>query len=232
MQDSKTEKGYIVISLGGSLIVPDEIDTEFLKLFSAFIKDCITQGFRFAIVTGGGKLARKYNTATEALTSPSTEDLDWLGIAATRVNAELVRIILDDSAHSSIVMDPDHVPSTDKPIIVGGGWKPGNSSDLAAIHMAQSLNAKRVINLSNIDYAYDKDPNKYPDAKKIESISWAEFRGLLPSEWTPGLSAPFDPIAAEKAESLGIEVAIMNGRNIENLQKYLNGEEFMGTVIK
>jgi uridylate kinase len=232
MQQEPTKKEYIVISLGGSLIVPDEIDVEFLKQFSAFIKDCVAQGFRFAIVTGGGKLARKYNTATESLTSPSTEDLDWLGIAATRVNAEFVRIILGDLTHGSIVMDPDQVPHTDKPILVGGGWKPGNSSDLAAIHMAQSLHAQKVINLSNIDYAYDKDPHKYPDAQKIISISWKDFRLLLPVEWTPGLSAPFDPIAAQKAESLGIEVAIMNGRNIDNLKKYLNGEEFAGTVIK
>jgi uridylate kinase len=94
------------------------------------------------------------------------------------------------------------------------------------------VGAKKVINLSNIDYAYDKDPNKYPDAKKLESISWAEYRLLIPKEWISGMSTPFDPIASQKAESLRIEVAIMNGRNIENLKNYLDGGVFVGTVIK
>ena len=124
------------------------------------------------------------------------------------------------------------VPETNCPVLVGGGWKPGNSSDLAAIHSAISVGAEKVINLSNIDYAYDKDPNKFPDAVKIEKSSWADFRAILPKEWGPGLSAPFDPIAAKRADEAGLEVAIMNGKNIENLKNYLEGKEFLGTVIK
>jgi uridylate kinase len=90
---------------------------------------------------------------------------------------------------------------------------------------------KKVINLSNIEYVYDKDPKKYPEAKKIERSSWGEFRKLLPTEWISGLNSPFDPVAAKKAQELGIEVAIMNGRNIENLKNYLEGKEFKGTII-
>ena len=128
-------------------------------------------------------------------------------------------------------MDPDSVPKTDKPVIVGAGWKPGNSSDLAAIHCAISVGAKKVVNLSNIDYVYNKDPKKYNDAVKIEKISWKDLIQLLPKTWEPGLNSPFDPVAAEKAQSAGIEVAIMNGKPIDNLAKYLNGEKFFGTII-
>jgi hypothetical protein len=63
-----------------------------------------------------------------------------------------------------------------------------------------------------------KDPKKFPDAKIIKESSWADFRKILPTEWDPGLNAPFDPIAAKKAEELGLEVVIMNGKNIENLK--------------
>jgi uridylate kinase len=108
---------------------------------------------------------------------------------------------------------------------------PGHSSDFDAILMAEESGALTVINLSNIDYAYDKDPNKYPDAKKIEKISWSEFRKLLPEKWEPGLSSPFDPIAAKHAQDLGLEVVIMNGSNLENLSNYLDGKNFLGTVI-
>src|SRR3989338_5257147 len=196
----------IVISLGGSLIVPDEIDVGFILKFVSLIKKYTSKGFKFAIITGGGKICRRYNEAAEKIVTPSKSDLDWLGIAATLLNSELIRISFGDLAFDKVILDPNLVPKTDKSIILGGGWKPGNSSDLAAIQCAISLGAKKVINLSNIDYVYDKDPKKYNDAVKIENISWADLRRLLPKEWDPGLSAPFDPIAAEKAESMGIEV--------------------------
>ena len=69
-----------------------------------------------------------------------------------------------------------------------------------------------MINLTNVSHAYDKDPKQYPDARPIEQMKWADFRKLLPNEWKPGLNAPFDPKAAEEAEKLGMEVAIMDGR--------------------
>ncbi len=222
----------IIISLGGSLIVPDDINTDFLKEFKFLIESQVAKGKKFIIITGGGKICRRYNEAEEKISAPTKDDLDWLGIAATRLNAELVRISFGNLAFEKIIMDPNAVPQTDKPVMLGGGWKPGNSSDLAAIQSAISIGAKKIINLSNIDYAYDKDPNKYPDAKKIEQISWADFRKLLPEKWEPGLSAPFDPIAAEKAQSVGIEVSILNGKNISNLEKCLNDENFVGTQIK
>ncbi len=221
----------IIISLGGSLIVPENIDVDFLKEFKALILAQISKGNKFVIITGGGKICRKYNEAAENIITPTKDDLDWLGIAVTRLNAELLRIIFGENAHAEIILDPNVVPKMDKPVMFGGGWKPGNSSDLAAIHAAISVGAKKLINLSNIDYVYDKDPRKNSDAIKIEKSSWADFRKLLPTEWEPGLNAPFDPIAAKQAESSGIEVNILNGKNISNLEKCLNGEKFQGTVI-
>lgn len=222
----------IVMSLGGSLIVPDEIDVEFLNLFIKTVKDYISQGFSFLIITGGGKTCRKYNDSLKQIINPSNEDLDWMGISATRLNAELVRISFGDLAYEKVVLDPDNIPETSKPVIVGGGWKPGNSSDLAAIHSAKSIGASKIINLSNINYVYDKDPRKFPDAKPIEKISWSDFRTLFSEEWNPGANVPFDPTAAKEAESFDYEVAILNGKNIDNLKSYLDGKEFVGTIIK
>jgi len=227
------KKNKIVMSLGGSLIIPNEVDSDFLKLFISTIKEYVLKGFYFLIITGGGKTCRKYNDyLKQIIINPSNEDLDWLGISTTRVNAELVRICFGDLAYEKIVLNPDSIPKTDKPIIVGGGWKPGNSSDLAAIHGAKSIGAKKIINLSNIDYVYDKDPKVNPDAKPIDKISWSDFRTLFGTEWNPGANVPFDPTAAKEAESLGYEVVILNGKNIENIKNYLDGKEFIGTVIK
>jgi uridylate kinase len=222
----------IVISLGGSIIVPDEIDTLFLKSFVEMVRGYVSKGYRFVIITGGGKVARKYQNAAKELVNPSTEDLDWIGIASLKLNAELTRVVFGDLAHHEVIPNLEEPFSSDRPVIIGSAFQPGRSTDWDAVIAAHTMGAKKVINLSNIDFAYDKDPHKYPDARKLEKVSWSEYRSFIPAEWTSGLSTPFDPIASERAESLGIEVAIMNGRNIENLKKYLNGQEFVGTVIK
>lgn len=222
-----------VISLGGSIIIPNEVDIDFLKSFRELILNEVKKGKKFAVVCGGGALARKYIESAKLLGQDKENALDWVGIASTRQNAELVRVMFDDSAFEKIIFDPDIVPSTEKSVLVGGGWKPGNSSDLASVHMAKSLDAKKLINLSNIDFVYDKDPKQFPDAEKIEKISWADFRKILPApeNWKAGMSAPFDPVAAREAETQGLEVFILNGKNIENLAKYLSNEEFIGTKI-
>jgi len=222
----------IVISLGGSLIIPDDIDVDFIKLFVETIKEYVSNGFSFLIITGGGKICRKYNNSLKEVVNASDEDLDWMGIAVTRLNAEFIRICFGDLAFQKVILDPDFIPKTDKPIVVGGGWKPGNSSDLAAVHGAKSIGATKIINLSNIDYVYNKDPKKFPEAKAIKEVSWGDFREIIPKVWGPGINSPFDPIAAKEAESLGLEVVIMNGKNIENLKNYLDNKAFIGTVIK
>ena len=222
----------IVISLGGSIIFSDGVDVNFLKDFVTTIKEYVAMGFKFSIITGGGIICRQYNNSLKEIVIPSFEDLDWLGIAVTRLNAEFIRICFEDLAYEKVILDPDNIPDTDKPILVGGGWRPGNSSDLAAVHSAKSIEAKKVVNLSNIDFVYNTDPKNNPDAFIIKEINWSEFRKLLPEKWRPGLSSPFDPIAAKEAESFGLEVVIMNGRNIENLKDYLDGKDFIGTIIK
>ena len=226
------EKKHIVISLGGSLIVPDEVDSQFLKEFTDMIKDYAKDGFKFVIITGGGKIARKYQNVAKEISNASNNDLDWLGIRALCLNAELLRVVFGDTAYGFVVLDTSGKINFDKSVVIGAAHKPGSSTDLSAIMAAKNIGAEKVINLSNIDYAYDKDPNKFPDAKKLESVSWSEYRSLIPAEWNPGLSTPFDPIASKMAEEAGLEVAILNGKNIDNLKNYLDGKEFVGTVIK
>jgi len=221
----------IVISLGGSLIIPDNIDVNFLKEFKALILEYVVKGKKFVIITGGGKLCRKYNDAAKELTSPSNEDLDWIGIASLRLNAELLRVIFGEYAHSEVVTNLTQPFSLDKPIVIGSAYKPDWSSDWNAVQAAKNLGAKKIINLSNTDYVYDSDPKKNPNAKKIEKISWKDYRAMIPKEWNAGLNTPFDPIASEIAEKEGITVITMNGKPIDNLAKCLNSEKFAGTII-
>jgi len=226
-----SSKQKIVMSLGGSILVPDEIDTRFAGAFRDLIKLEINKGRQFVIIVGGGKVCRRYQSAAQELGVTSKDDLDWLGIHVTKMNAQFVRIIFGELAHSEIIDDPKVLGTVNRPIVVGAGFVPGSSTDLDAIEIAQTIGAQKVINLSNIDYAYDKDPRKFPEAKRIERSTWKEFREILPKEWNPGVNAPFDPVAAKRAEELNLEIAIMNGNDLENLRSYLDGGSFRGTVI-
>jgi uridylate kinase len=225
------EKETIIISLGGSLIIPNDIDIDFLKDFKELIVSQIKIGKKFVIVTGGGKICRKYQEVAKEISNPSSDDLDWIGIASLRLNAQLLRVIFRDYTHPKIIKDPSLHIDLDVPLLVGSANEPGHSTDWDAVILAKNVNAKKVINLSNTDYVYDSDPSVNKNAKKIEKISWEEYRKLIPEEWNPGLSSPFDPIASKMAEVEGMEVVIMNGKPIDNLANYLNEEKFMGTII-
>jgi uridylate kinase len=222
-----------ILSLGGSLIAPPAgIDWKFLKKFRALILNEIKKDKRFFIITGGGTTCRIYNQAAKNVTNPSAEDLDWMGIQATHLNAMLVRSIFRTHAYQEIIKDPTIKVKTKKNIIVGGGWRPGWSTDFVATTIAKEYKIKTLINLSNIDFAYDKDPRKFKDAKKITKATWKEFRKLVGDKWSPGLSTPFDPIASRQAENLKLKVVILNGKKLKNLKKCLTDKKFKGTVIE
>jgi len=224
----------IVMSVGGSLIVPGAIDIDFLKTLKQFIETEIAAGRRFIIIAGGGRTARNYQEAAAAVTDLTPDDLDWMGIHATRLNGHLLRTIFRDSAHRVMITNPDEILDVPEGIkvVIASGYRPGCSTDLRAIQIAERIGAKKVINLSNIDYVYTADPRTDSTAQKIDVISWADFRALIPDEWDPGLSSPFDPVAAKEAEAKKIEVAIINGMRPEALTDYLHNREFIGTRIR
>jgi len=228
------DKAYVV-SLGGSLIVPKAgIDWKFLKKFRDLILEEVKAGKKFYLVAGGGRTARDYIEGADRVAKLTDDDRDWLGIHATRLNAHLLRTVFRGIACPEIITNPEKeicVKGKNKKIIIGSGFRPGNSTDYVAVLIAEKYGVKTIVNLSNIDYAYDRDPNKFPDAKKLKNIDWKEFRRIVGNVWRPGLSAPFDPIASRQAEKLGLEVVIMNGRKLGNLKAFLDSGRFKGTRV-
>jgi uridylate kinase len=220
-----------VISLGGSLVVPNEINIKFLRLFKNIIEKKIKENKKFIIIVGGGKTARNYQNAAKALTKVSNEDLDWLGIHATRINAHLLLTIFRKYAHFRIIKNPKEKINFKEKILIAAGWKPGFSTDYDAVLLAKTYNSDTIINLTNVDYVYDKDPNKFKSAKPFEEISWKDYLKLIEQKWIPGMSAPFDPIASKLAQKFKFKVIILNGRKLKNLENYLANKNFQGTII-
>lgn len=227
----------IVMSLGGSLIVPNGgIDVAFLKKFNDFIREKLEEDKerQFYIVAGGGATTRHYQKAARDVIGHelTPEDLDWLGIHSTRLNAHLLRTIFRDIAHPFILKHFEIIRKVKEPIVIASGWKPGWSTDFCATMLCEDYHVKTVINLSNIETVYTQDPRQNSDAKPIKNISWSKFRQIVGDRWIPGMNAPFDPVAAKKAQDLGLKVIVLKGSNFENLEKFFDNKEFIGTVIE
>ena len=228
----KKSTKIIIISLGGSIIIPGKIQVEFLKKFKEFILKFLKNDYRFIIVAGGGAIARNYQDAAAKISEVSDEDKDWLGIHATRFNAHLLRTIFKKEAYP-VVLDSPHKEMNGEryKLFIASGWRPGWSTDYDAILLAQRFKANKIINASNITYVHEKDIALHPTAKPIKEITWQDYRKLISAQWKPGLSAPFDPVAAQAAQEFKMTVIVTKGTDLENLANIIENKPFKGTLI-
>lgn len=218
-----------VISLGGSVFIPKgEVDTEFLKKFKKIILN--HKKHDFIIVCGGGTVSRVYSEACEKL-KISEEEAHALGRDITLINAKLVTLIFGKNAvymHGA----PSHLVDVFKrgeKILITGGYKPGWNTDVVAAHLAGGIKADLLINLTNINHIYTKDPRKHEDAKPVNSMTWEQLEKILGKGYKPGANQPFHPEAAQACARAGIKMAFLSG--LENLKKALNKERFVGTYV-
>ena len=223
-----------VVSLGGSIISPDSVDHEFIKQFRKIVMEFLQEDTtrKLIIVTGGGAPARIYqNACREIIESPKSDDLDWIGVAATHLNGQLIKAVFHDICFDPLVTDPTSDISFSGKVLIAAGWKPGFSSDNDAVILAEKFGADRVVNLSNIKKVYTADPKLDPEAQPLDHIGWSGFRTMVGDTWIPGSNVPFDPIAAKKASELGLQVITAEGRNLSNFKEILVAGEFEGTTI-
>ncbi len=223
-----------VISLGGSIVAPDKPDVPFLRDFLALSTAWLEEDpeRRLILVVGGGGPAREWQKAyREAARRAEPDAQDWVGIMATRLNAQLVKALFGELCPREVVIDPTAVGIFPGRVLVAAGWKPGFSTDYDSVLLAELFGAGTIVNLSNIAKVYTADPRLDPAARPIDSIGWAEFRALVGDEWVPGKNAPFDPVASRRAQELGLRVVCAAGRDLPNLRAILEGGPFTGTVI-
>lgn len=236
MQRGQKSK-VVIISLGGSIIAPEEgkINSQFLKGFRKMVLKLVKLNFKFVIVVGGGKVARLYQKAASETVSLTDQEKDWLGIFATILNANLVRTIFKEKAFERVLTNPHTKIKTRRPIMVAAGWKPGCSTDYDTLLWAVKFKAPQIIEASNIPFVYNEDPKiaklhgrkVYP----LREISWEDYRKMIGSKWSPGLTAPVDPVAAKEAQKRKIKAVIVKGTDLTNLEKVILGKPFEGTRI-
>ncbi|MCL2197128.1 MAG: UMP kinase [Treponema sp.] len=225
-----------VISLGGSIVAPDNVDVVFLKSFVGLIRSFMEEdnNRRFIFVVGGGGPARGYQNAYKEISQGDkfkNDEADWIGIMATRLNAQLIKAVMGEWCAQDVVTNPGEVAPLTGHVLVAAGWKPGFSTDYDAVLLAERFGANLLINLSNIEKVYTADPKVDPNAKPIDKITWTDFRAMVGDEWVPGKNVPFDPVASRHAQKIGLKVICAAGKNLENLKNILNDKDFTGTTI-
>lgn len=246
-----------VIALGGSIAFPEEVNTEFLQDFSSLIREEVRNGRKFIIVVGGGYITRKYQNAASDITEISEEDKDWIGVHATRLNAHFLRTLFKEEANPVVFDERRKVKKFGKyPVIIGSGWQPGWSTDFVSVQIAVDFNIDRVICLGKPSYVLapavapkqekvktaslsqtktvaGQNPAYYNSErlKPVSELSWEEYLKIIPSEWSPGLHVPVDPVGAKLAKKENIKAVVANGENLQNFKNILERKEFKGTLL-
>jgi uridylate kinase len=226
-------KRVVVLSLGGSLIIPDKVDINFLKKFRKVILKN-TKKYKFVIVCGGGSIARKYiNALREA--GRNEELQSFSGISATRMNARFMSYVFDLNQERGI---PHTLKTVKKYIrkqdVVFCGaleYKPHQTSDATAVEISSYFKTI-FINLTDVSGLHDKNPKKFKDAKFIPKISWFKFNKMVNKEkYKPGQHFILDQTAAKMIMNKKITSYIL-GKNLKNLDNLLNNRKFRGTIIE
>ncbi len=232
------KKKVIVLSLGGSLIIPEEIDTKFLKKFKKIILKN-SKKYKFVVVCGGGNTARKYIQGLEKEEISNKKIFQGLlGISSTRINAKFLTYFIgknDIKTNKEIPHNMVEVKNLLKfnDIVFCGAlrYAKKETSDGTSAKLSNFLSTE-FINLTNVDGLYDKNPKKFKNAKFIPKISWKNFNEMANEiKFKPGQHFVLDQTAAKIIMKNKIPTYII-GENLKNLDNFLNNKKFKGTKIK
>ncbi len=221
----------VVISLGGSVIIPDNVDYKYLKNFSKLIKK-FSKKNKVVVLTGGGNTARKYIAPLVKLKA-GDRAYGLIGIAATRMNARLVRRVFNVDEKLPETLDEVKKALRKNNLVICGalGMRMGMTSDANAAEVAKAMKADFFVNITNVKGLYDKNPVTNKNAKFIPEISFDEFlRRANKIKYKAGQHFVLDQVSAKLIKKDKIKTFIVSS-NLSNLKKVLSGKKFIGTVI-
>ncbi|MGD2248934.1 MAG: UMP kinase [Candidatus Methanofastidiosia archaeon] len=214
----------IVLRIGGSIVVPHDIDVDVLHTLIQQMS-ILKKQHEIYVVVGGGKTARNYITAARQY-SDNENVLDELGISASRLNALLLCICVKDAQ----VVTNIHEALHSKPIPVLGGTTPGQTTDTVAALLAEVVKADMMIKVTNVNGIYTDDPNKVETAQKIDSMSFKELETFSQKEFEAGISSVIDPVAAKIIAQNTLKVVVIGKEDMKDLLQVVKGNH-QGTVI-
>lgn len=216
----------VTIKLGGSIAFPEGPDLGLIEDFSKKVKKLVSGGCDVAVVVGAGSISRTY---TKKLRPHMNEAfLDEIGIELARLNAKIIAKSLGGKYVTTLI---DAMETVEEHLIpVMGGLTPGQSTDAVAAVVAEYLEADALLVLTNVDGIYDKDPKKYPDAKKMDRMDFGELRKICETlEYSASDYPVFDFVAAKTVSRSKIKTVVCNGSKVKDFRDAMAGK--FGTVI-
>ncbi len=220
-----------VISLGGSRIVPDDVDYKFLEDFKELISS--HKSHKFVVITGGGSTARRYIEALRKL-GKKTKSQSMSGIAVTRFHAGFMSRFFGKPANEIVPRNMRKVKNLlNKNQIVFCGalrYEEKNTSDGTAANLAAHLGCP-FINLTNVKGLYTSNPVKNKKAKFIKNISWREFNQRAKKiKYKAGQHFVLDQNAAKIIKDEKIPTYIIG--SLLDMGNIIQGKNFRGTLVK
>ncbi|MCD6428647.1 MAG: UMP kinase [Desulfurococcales archaeon] len=221
----------VVIKITGKLFAPgnEDLIRELANVFSNYVAG----GNKLAVVTGGGVTARSYIEMGRKLELNSAV-LDLLGIESTRLNALFFASLLGSCGYLPIPRSIDEFMrawATGK-VVVLGGLQPGQSTNAVAAAIADIIGADLLINATDVDGVYDKDPKVYPDAHLLKVVTVDELERILAKqESKPGRYELLDKVALNIIRRSRIRTVFINAFKIEHIRRVLSGEKDVGSWV-
>ncbi len=225
-------KKVVVLSLGGSLIVPDEFDYKLLEQFKKIVNKN-KRKYKFVVVCGGGSIARKYINALRKRGLPN-RILCMAGIAITRLNARFMTYFFGKDANEGIPHNMKQVKNllAKNDIVFCGAlrYNVGETSDGTAAKLAVFFESD-FINMTNVPGLYSKNPLTNKNARFIPEISWFDFYKMVNKiKYKAGQHFVLDQGAAAVILKNKVKTYII-GRNLKNFEALLSKRKFKGTII-
>ena len=208
----------------------DNITNQYYKKLSILLNKLIKK-YKIFIITGGGNTSRKYIKFGREL-GLNEKFLDDIGITFTRLNAKLLTNILNNS-NKIIPKTIKNAIKMNNKIVVMGGTKTGHSTDYVGAELSSKINANKFIIATNVDGVYDKDPNRYHDAKHIKEINTIDLINKYGISWEKaGSNIIIDGPALKIIHENKIKTYVINGKKLDELEKAILDFNFNGTKIK
>jgi uridylate kinase len=229
----------IAISLGGSLLTGKNKDPhitlnpENYKRYANIITRLHNEGHTLMIVCGGGKPARYFIEAAKQLNA-SHDIQDNLGVKSTHINALLFTAALGDIADQNRIYQrgSDLKNAPNGKVLVGGGYKPGSSTDYRAVIFAGAMQADLIINATDIDGVYTKNPKLHRDAEKLPELTCLRLEEIIKenTRQAPGEYGLFDLKGVRLAKKLNIPLVIIDGTDPEEIIRAIKGTHSGSTI--
>ena len=214
------------------------IDTQILKYIANEIKTLVDNDIEVGIVIGGGNIIRGVTAAQDGIIRRTAGD--YMGMLATVINAVAMQEACESAGmkvrvQTAIKMEQiaeayiqrravRHLEKNRVVIFAAGTGNPFFTTDTAATLRAVEIGAEMIIKATKVDGVYDKDPNKYADAVKLESITYDQAM-------TQHINVMDDTsIALAKDNALPIIVCDMFKEN--NLLEIINGDLTNCSIVK